>query len=223
MLVNYQNRKVKVNMKKIKGIGLILFVVILAVIYSYGNWPRAIYDTSIGSSTYETTETLNNKSSVEQKFRCEDEGFSGVTIKLTKQGNNAIGDYQWVIEDVKSEKVIGKGVINEKSTENADFESSNIQKQGIVELDFPRVENSKGREYALKINALEVEDNHAIAIFITEKGEGESSLIVNGQEIEKASVIKLEYRRFNVETFVVFLAIVAYLLLFVKFMYKLFR
>ena len=46
---------------------------------------------------------------------------------------------------------------------------------------------------------------------------------LNGENLEKASVIKLYYKRFNVETFIVFLAIVVYLVAFIKFMYKLFR
>ena len=62
-----------------------------------------------------------------------------------------------------------------------------------------------------------------MAIYITEKSQTGSELQLNGEEIEKASVIKLNYKRFNVETFIVFLAIVMYLVAFVKFMYKLFR
>lgn len=211
-------------MKSAKKIVIIILVLVIATIYSYGIWPRAIYDTSIGSGNYETTNTLTDGVIVEQQFRCGDDGFSGLTIKMTKQGHDTIGNYQWDIVDVQSGKTVGSGMIDEKSTENADFESSNVQKQGIIELSFPRIENSKGKEYILKIEPQNVNDNQAVALFITEKAEEEGLLLtVAGQETEKASVVKLEYCRFNIETFVVFLAIVAYLFAFVKFMYKLFR
>ena len=48
-------------------------------------------------------------------------------------------------------------------------------------------------------------------------------MAVNGKDIDRASVIKINYQRFNVETFIVFLGIVVYLVLFVRFMYKLFK
>ena len=62
-----------------------------------------------------------------------------------------------------------------------------------------------------------------MAVYMTEKGKSESTMKLNGENLEKASVIKLNYKRFNVETFIVFLAIVVYLVVFIKFMYKLFR
>ena len=62
-----------------------------------------------------------------------------------------------------------------------------------------------------------------MAVYITEKSEHSGELQLNGETLEKSSVIKLCYKRFNVETFIVFLVIVAYLVVFVKFMYKLFR
>ena len=223
MLENCQSKEVGIIMKIAKKLILIILVVALAVIYSYGIWPRPVYDLSIGSNSYETTGPVTGDMVVEQQFQCEDNGFSGVTVKLTKQANDTIGEYQWTVTDMESGKVIGNGIINEASTENEDFESSNVQKQGVVKLEFPKVENSKGRSYALRVAAQNVEDDQAMAIYITEKGEMDSQLTVENQKTKKACVVKLEYCRFNVETFIVFLVIVAYLIAFVKFMYKLFR
>lgn len=223
MQENYQSKEVGMVMKVVKRMILVILVLVLAAFYSYGIWPRAIYDSSIGSGSYEVTGALTGDMAVEQQFQCEDNGFSGITIKLTKQDNAVIGEYQWLVQDVEAGTVIGSGIINETSTENEDFESGNVQKQGVVELEFPRVENSKGKNYVLSIVAQDVRDDQAMAVYITEKGETGSKLTVEQQEIEKACVVKVEYRRFNVETFIVFLVIMAYLLAFIRFMYKLFR
>jgi len=109
-------------------------------------------------------------------------------------------------------------------TETRLFESSNPQKQGMVNVNFPKQQNSKGKEYRLTLQAEEMEDTESVAVYITEKNSTESELKVNENAMtDKASVVKLNYKRFNVETFIVFLGIAVYLWTFIKFMYKLFR
>lgn len=211
------------SMKIAKKICLIVFVVILAGVYSYGVWPRAIYDTDIGSGSYENTGALDGNQMMQQQFTCEDQGLCGFSIKLTKLNNQKIGNYNWTILETESGKEIANGIINESMTENDAFESSNAQKRGNIKLDFPRQENSKGKQYLLTLQAEDVDEEESVAVYMTEKGDTDSVLKVNGENLEKASIIKLQYKRFNVETFIVFLGIMVYLRVFIKFMYKLFR
>lgn len=210
-------------MKILKRITFIVLAVVIAALYSYGTWPRAIYNTDIGANSYENTGALSEDSILTQKFVCSDSGLCGFSIKLTKQENSTIGTYTWVIKDVEKNQNVATGEINESSTENREFVSSNAQKRGNVEVEFPEISDSKNKEYILTIKGTNVQDSETMAIYITEKSQTGSELQLNGEKIEKASVIKLDYKRFNVETFIVFLAIVMYLVVFVKFMYKLFR
>lgn len=143
---------------------------------------------------------------------------------MLKQDGQNIGNYRWTVEEVKTGKTIGKGTISEADTETRLFESSNPQKQGMVNVNFPKQQNSKGKEYRLTLQAEEMEDTESVAVYITEKNSTESELKVNENAMtDKASVVKLNYKRFNVETFIVFLGIAVYLWTFIKFMYKLFR
>ena len=94
----------------------------------------------------------------------------------------------------------------------------------MVNVNFPKQQNSKGKEYRLTLQAEEMEDTESVAVYITEKNSTESELKVNENAMtDKASVVKLNYKRFNVETCIVFLGIAVYLWTFIKFMYKLFR
>ena len=191
-------------MKTIKKIGIAIIIIIIGVAYAYGTWPRPIYNTDIGSLSYEKTDFLTTDATMEQKFVC--------------------GNYRWTVEEVKTGKTIGKGTISEADTETRLFESSNPQKQGMVNVNFPKQQNSKGKEYRLTLQAEEMEDTESVAVYITEKNSTESELKVNKNAMtDKASVVKLNYKRFNVETFIVFLGIAVYLWTFIKFMYKLFR
>ena len=106
---------------------------------------------------------------------------------------------------------------------NKEFVSSSAQKRGNIKVSFPIQEESEGKEYILTIQGENVQEDETMAVYMTEKGKSESTMKLNGENLEKASVIKLNYKRFNVETFIVFLAIVVYLVVFIKFMYKLFR
>ena len=91
-------------------------------------------------------------------------------------------------------------------------------------MEIPRQENSKGKEYKLTLRATEMQDTESAAVYMTEKGTVASELKVNGEIIaDRASIVKADCKRFNVETFIVFLGIAVYLWAFIKFMYKLFK
>ena len=211
------------RMKIIKRIVFVILAVIVAALYSYGIWPRAIYNTDIGANSYENTGALSEGAVLKQSFVCSDTGLCGFSIKLTKQDSQTIGTYKWVLTEAETDKKVAEGKIDESSTENSKFVSSSAQKRGNVEVKFSEIPESKDKEYILTVQGDSVEDNETMAVYITEKSEHSGELQLNGETLEKSSVIKLCYKRFNVETFIVFLVIVAYLVVFVKFMYKLFR
>ena len=211
-------------MKTIKKIGIAIIMIVVGAAYAYGTWSRPIYNTDIGSLSYEKTDFLTTGSVMEQTFVCGSNGFSGFTIKMLKQDGQEIGNYRWTVEDVKTGKVVGKGTISEADTETRLFESSNPQKQGMVNVELPKQEDSKGKEYKLTLKAEEMKDTESVAVYITEKKSTKSELTVNDKAMtDKASIVKVNYKRFNVETFIVFLGIAIYLWAFIKFMYKLFR
>lgn len=211
-------------MKTIKKIGIAIIMIVVGAAYAYGTWSRPIYNTDIGSLSYEKTDFLTTGSVMEQTFICGNNGISGFTIKMLKQDGQEIGNYRWTVEDLKTGKVVGKGTISEADTETRLFESSNPQKQGMINVELPKQKNSKGKEYKLTLKAEEMKDTESVAVYITEKNSTKSELIVNDNAMtDKASIVKVNYKRFNVETFIVFLGIAIYLWAFIKFMYKLFR
>lgn len=210
-------------MKIVKRGILVILAVLLAGVYAYGVWPRAIYDTNVGSLSFEVTEALTGNMVLEQRFTCNDAGLNGVSLKLTKQSNEIIGDYDWTVREAETDNIVGKGILNEASTENDVFNSSSPQKNGTVLLNFERQEDSANKEYIFTLQAKDVKEDQSMAVYITQKGNVNSTLTVDGAEKEQTGVIKIQFKRFNVETFIVFLGIIVYLVVFVKFMYKLFK
>lgn len=211
-------------MKTLKKILIFIVIVVIGIFYSYGTWSKEIFDTSIGSMSYEKTDFLTSGSVLEQEFECDRQGLSGFTLKLLKQEGQQLGNYDWIIQETESGKVIAKGEIGEAETETRLFQSSNPQKQGTIRVKFPCQKDSKEKKYKLVLKATDIQDVESAAVYLTNSNSVVSSLKVNGQTISgKASVLKLDCKRFNAETFVVFLGIAAYLWVFIKFMYKLFK
>lgn len=210
-------------MKITKKIILFIVVLALATLYSYGIWPRAIYNTDIGSGAYEISDLLKEDTSVEQYFTCKDKGLCGISIRISKSGNPVIGTYDWTLTDAESGKKIASGVIDEAATNNKYFNSSSPQKKEIVKIDFPKQNESKGREYLFTIKGSDIKEDESMSVYMTEKGNIDSKLSINGEQKNKASIVKLQYKRFNLETFIVFWVIMGYLFVFIKFMNKLFR
>lgn len=200
-----------------------MLVIIVGGLYSYGVWPRAIYDTSVGIGSYELVDLTGEDTLLEQTFQCGDLGMCGLDIKISKNGLESIGTYKWVLKDVDGRSTVEEGIINDESTENRLFESSNPQKQGTIKIEFPRQANSKGKEYLLIIKPVEAKKNQGAAAYVTARSGIRSKLEISGKELDKACIIKIQYLRFNLETFIVFMCIAAYLMFFIKFIYKLFR
>ena len=211
-------------MKTLKKVLIVILIIVAGIAYSYGTWPRAIFNTDVGSLSYEKTDFLTTGSALEQNFVCGSKGFAGFTIKLLKQNGQQLGNYEWTIQEVESGEVIAKGTIGEKETQTRQFQSSNPQKQGMISVEIPRQENSKGKEYKLTLRATEMQDTESAAVYMTEKGTVAGELKVNGEVVaDRASIVKADCKRFNVETFIVFLGIAVYIWAFIKFMYKLFK
>lgn len=210
-------------MKIWKKIILVILVILSAAAYSYGEWPRAIYDTDVSSSVYENSGELTEGMVFEQRFVCSDEGFCGLKVKLTKLDHSKIGEYSWQIQEAESGAIAGSGVIDEGMTENKIFENASALKRGNIELDIPIQKESRGREYLFTIEAEDVEKEETMAVYLTNKSDNDSFVKIGGENSEQVGVIKLRYHRFNVETFIVFLGIMIYLAVFIKFMYRLFR
>lgn len=210
-------------MKMWKRIMLVLVVILLGGAYSYGEWSMPIYNTDVGTGLYENTGALEQDIAFEQLFTCYDEGFCGLSVKLTKLDHPVIGEYNWEIQDVETGEIVGTGMIDESTTENRLFESSSALKRGNILLHFPKQKDSAGKEYMFTIREEDAGSDETMAVYLTEMNENSSSLKVGSRIMDKAGVIKLSYQRFNYETFIVFLGIMVYLAVFIKFIYKLFR
>lgn len=199
-------------MKVIKKIILLVVIIVIGALYAYGSWSKPIYDTNVGSGSYIMTEQIKDAMNLKQQFVCPNNGLDVITIKIALQENEKIGNYNWEIEDVNTKKIVGSGNI----------EQQKIDKKGIASLSFDKIKDSKDKTYQLTIMSNGVKED-SIALYMTTPGNYARELLVNGESVEQSIVLKMKMMRFNIETFIVFVGLILYMVLFIRFMNRLFK
>lgn len=205
-------------MKTLKRVIVLLLVVLLAALYSNGVWQRAIYDTDIGSNSYNVLTHLDENAEIQQDFLCPENGLSGISIKLAVSEMQEVKEYKWVLSTKKDNNIICEGNITDKMLNDEEF-----KKKQILKIEFPLQKNSKDKKYVFSIKGKDIEEGARIAFYTTRNDENAGELRLNEQPQKEVLIIKESIKQFNVQTFVVFLGLALYVAVFIRVMYKLFK
>lgn len=201
-------------MKMLKKIVVVLIGIILAVIYSYQTWSTAIYDTNVDATAYENVGELKDGARIEQSFYCKHNGLKSVEITASNLGYVCETEYQWMLQEVDSGKVVGEG----------SFKGTEIDNSKKSVFDFETQRNSRGKEYLFVIEAEKGNAEHGITVMKTladKKQEG--TIVLNDVQEETVMVLTQEIHYMNIETGIAFVGIYLYLVFFMQFLLKLFK
>lgn len=200
--------------KIVKRIALVLLVVAIAGIYSYGVWDTTVYDANSDSNSYTNTGTLQEGSKVEQTFYCSDNGLQSLSVRVSNLGLEVDGTYEWSLTESESQKVIAQG----------EYDTADIDNGSASVLEFERQEESKDKEYVFTFSEKELKSEAGMTLMTTDIGQDDrAELYVNGERSDQTMVLTQHVKFFNLETFIVFLGLVLYLVAFMGFLIKIFR
>lgn len=197
--------------KKLTILVISLIIIICSGIRAYGNWERALYNTDINTSAYENIGEMHNNTVIRQGFYSKSNGLSGFAIKVAtfNRANNSKLIYR--VEDEDTGQTVAEGIINTEDLKDNSFN----------EISFTKISDSRNKNYVLEIQDDNAAEGNGIALFKTQKGNLSESLMINDEEIiNQALVIKVITNRFNTEYFIVFIALIIYIILFVKLLNK---
>lgn len=203
------------DMKKI--IKTVVFcVVLVAVAFLYGHIAKLhnIYDKNIDTSEYQSTEILSEKG-IRQTFVCKEDHLDGVRIKTIVSGSAEDTQIHYRLIDKEDGQVVASGTAYGKDVKNSKF----------FELPFERVENSQGKTFELFLYSDSSSDEKNGVQFSYQPVTEEGTALVEGDiEIPEGTLIlKTVTDRFDLETFIVFLGFALYIVLFMRFLYNLFK
>ena len=111
-----------------------------------------------------------------------------------------------------SKEVVAQGKTDLKKVRNGKF----------FKIKFDRIDATKDKKYMLEMSVQECPTG-SIRVFYTPGSNENATLIYAGQTIEGVGVIRSLTHRFDLETFIVTLCFAAYIILFMRWLYKLFE
>lgn len=191
-------------------IGLIILVG-FAFIYSHINKLHAIYNVDIDNSLYLNTGILYGET-VEQEFTVQEEKLDGVQVKCATFGERVGVTIEYTLLEKESGTVVGEGVIAGATLKNNKF----------MKISLENVKNTKGKSYTLALRELGAKENDGVCFYLENSQKG-TSYTIDGDKRDGTLILKTMSHRFDMETFLIMLFFEAYLLLFMKVMYKLFK
>ena len=198
---------------KIKTIILILVILALAGVYAVIDKPVSFYDTSCDTSKFLSI-PLEEGKQISQNFQCKEEKLDGMAIKLSADN----------IQD-KSQAVISYEVVDHESGDCVAQGEENLGKLRsgkFFKLKFDTVVNTKGKNYTFNL----IVKNSAmgtVQVFYTPGADNTATLTYDGNAIDGVGVMRSLTHRFDLETYIVTLCFAAYIILFMRWLYKLFK
>ncbi|MCB6288423.1 hypothetical protein [[Clostridium] scindens] len=198
--------------KKIQIIVGIVIIVIASFLYAHISKTHCIYDREIDTSDYKDVPLLDGIM-VSQSFKVTENTLDGVRIKCRVNGNPENVNVKYVLKEVDSGEEIANGIVSGAAIKNSKF----------TDFEFLVVGNTNGKEYEFVIWAENGDEENNIVLCYEGMKETDTELKISEQIQEGTLILKTVTKRFDIETFVILLIFVLYIIVFLKFLYKLFK
>lgn len=201
-------------MRTIKRIICVIIVVVIAFFYAHVDKLSYFYDRKQDTGDYIATGILTDRE-LTQEFVIDTDRVTGVQVKATVYGEVEDVEVFYKLIDNESEKAICEGTIP-----GTDFENNRF-----YDLDFDTKEPLGGKNVTLVLGETGSDETNGIGFSVGVKGNSGISgeLYVGGNSTAGTLVARTVDHGFDIETFVIFLAFIAYIVIFMKILYKLFK
>lgn len=194
-----------------KAIGVV-FVVVFAFLYAHIAKANNIYDKKVDNSEYQGTGVVC-ENAVEQRFVCSEDTLDGVKVKVQVIGDVQDVQLKYTLIDVQTRECVAEGI----------KEAANIQSSRFCEFPFDTVKNTKNKEYAVCFQNMNATEEKGIGFFFQLGIQENTKLLISDQQTEGTLILKTLTNRFDFETFMMVLIFIVYIVLFMKFLYRLFK
>lgn len=199
--------------KKITVILLIAGVLVLAYLYAHIDKNTYLYDRNTDSADLTGTGILEEKEEILQSFTCAEDSIDGINLKAAVIGSPENVELQYALTDPESGEAIRQGKIQGLEIKNNKFNK----------LKFPVLKGTKGKNYILRLTESGTGEEAGVGFFLSPTGEQEQELRVRGNDTQGTLAVRVLTHRFDLETFIVLLGIIAFIAGFMKVLYKLFK
>lgn len=197
-----------------KKLGWIIFAVVLIAftcVYAIVDKNNAIYDRAVDTSKYVAL-GLEQGETVSQSFTSKEDKLDGINIKMSVSGQTNEKKISYLLKDEDDKKVASGSVSLEKMKAGKFFT-----------LKFDELTGCKGKTYTFELTAEQCEKDAQIIVYAVPGVDKEVPLEVKGEKAEGVMVLRTITHRFDIETFVVTAIFILYVILFIRWLSKVFK
>ena len=192
------------------GLGICILV-LLTGLYSFVDKKYPVYDTAVPTEEFILCDEVSEGTEYSQTFVNVGKSLKAVNVKCVVNDEDSAGILNYAICDENGKEIR----LGEKKI--CDLKSAKFNN-----FSFDPIEESEGKTYTFKIWSEEKAGSSVslYKIFSTKKG---THLMENQNEVEGTLVLRSVTHMFDWETFVVVLCFLAYIIVFIRILYKFFR
>lgn len=198
--------------KKIISCLIICVVIVLSYFYAHIDKNSYIYNRNSDTALFYGTGILLNNEEITQTFIAEENVIDGFNIKIATAGN---------VEKV----VLNYSVIDEMSevVAQAQVPANALESNKFNRLEIPTIENTEGKQYTLVLSTENADEQNGVGFYIEPGRRENRQLTIKNNDTDGTLVVRIISHRFDMETFVVLLGIILFVVMFMKVLYKFFK
>lgn len=200
--------------KKTVVSNILLNVLVILVSFFYAHIDKNIYlyDRNTDTSTYYGTGILAQDEEVSQTFVSTEDSIDGINIKVSLTGNIENVILHCALIDLTTQDIY-----------EAEIDAKKLENNKFNQLSFEKIENTKGQPYKLVLSVENSDEQNGISFYAAHGVKENQQLIITDSESEGTLVARIICHRFDLETFIVFIGIVLFIIVFMKVLYKSFK
>lgn len=199
--------------KKLSFILAAACVLVFAYLYAHIDKNTYLYDRNTDSADFIGTGILKEGEEITQTFTCAEDSLDGINLKATLVGAAEHVNVEYSLVDAESGDEV----------RTASVPGSEINHNKFNKLSFQPLAETAGKSYILKLKESGSDDITGVSFYLTSGDEYQEKLSIKGNETKGMLIVRLVTHRFDLETFIVLLGIVAFIVGFMKILYKLFQ
>lgn len=198
--------------KKIISCLMIIIVIVLSYFYAHIDKNSYLYNQNADTSTFYGTGVLQEGEEIRQTFISDEDTIDGINLKVVTTGNIEDVVLYYTILDAESNEVFTTAIVARELDNNK-----------FNQLKVSTINNAKDKQYTLVLSEEHSDAQNGIGFYIEPCSDKGQELSVANRDIEGRLVLRTICHRFDMETFVVLLGVIFFIVTFMKILYKYFK
>lgn len=197
--------------KKLSWIILVIVLIAFTGVYAIVDKNNEIYNRTVDTSKYVAL-GLEQGESVSQTFVSKEDKLDSINIKLSVSGQANEKRISYVLKDAKGASVASGSISIDK-----------IKAGKFLNLKFDQLEGCKGKQYTFEMTVDQCEKDAQVMVYAVPGASKDAPLEVKGEKADGVMVLRTVTHRFDVETFVVTAMFLLYVVIFIRWLGKIFK